>query len=89
MSVSCVAPFVGANDNNITISIMAQENKNLGFSNIYKKYRERRFEETMLYNIEDTKESNSSIYTTDEGMIDKMIEPFYVDYSVPNNNSFK
>ena len=51
MSVSCVAPFVGANDNNITISIMAQESKNLIFSNIYKKYRERRFEEILLNNI--------------------------------------
>ena len=89
MSVLCVAPFVGANDNNITISIMAQESKNLIFSDIYKKYRERRFEETMLHNIEDTKESNSSIYTIDEEIIDEMIEPLYVDYPVPNNNSFK
>lgn len=94
MSVSCVTPFCGTNDNSVTISTIAQEidnveNKNLVFSNIYKKYNEKRFEEKILNNIEDTKESNLSIYTIDEEMVDETIKPLYIDCYVPSNNSFK
>ena len=87
---SCVAPIVGAEDNTLTISTMAQDitnvesNKEKIFSSIYKKYQLERLKEISEINYENKVEEEPEYF---EIIPEELIT--YTDFEVPPNKVFK